>query len=49
MLDAPAQEAFGAYVSGEYQFARRWYAGGRLDHSGASRTARRSTRAGRPF
>ncbi len=34
MLDAPAQEAFGAYVSGEYQFARRWYAGGRLDHSG---------------
>jgi hypothetical protein len=34
MLDAAAQEAFGTYVSGEYQFARRWYAGGRLDRSG---------------
>jgi hypothetical protein len=26
--------AFGYYVSGEYQFARRWFAGVRLDHSG---------------
>jgi hypothetical protein len=25
--------AFGAYVSGEYQFARRWFAGGRYDFS----------------
>jgi hypothetical protein len=25
--------AFGAYVSGEYQFARRWFAGGRYDWS----------------
>jgi hypothetical protein len=26
-------KAFGAYVSGEYQFARRWFAGARLDWS----------------
>ena len=26
--------AFGAYGLGEYQFARRWYAGARFDHSG---------------
>ena len=25
--------AFGAYVSGEYQFSRRWFAGGRYDFS----------------
>jgi hypothetical protein len=25
--------AFGAYVSGDYQFARRWFAGGRYDFS----------------
>jgi hypothetical protein len=25
--------AFGMYASGEYQFARRWFAGGRYDHS----------------
>jgi hypothetical protein len=25
--------AFGAYVSGEYQFAQRWFAGGRYDFS----------------
>jgi hypothetical protein len=31
----PAQvNAFGAYLSGEYQFARRWFAGGRYDWSG---------------
>ena len=30
----PAQaNAFGAYVSGEYQFARRWFAGARYDFS----------------
>jgi hypothetical protein len=26
-------QAFGAYVSGDYQFARRWFAGGRYDFS----------------
>jgi len=26
-------DAFGAYVSGDYQFARRWFAGGRYDWS----------------
>jgi len=29
-----AQEAFGFYVSGEYQFARRWFVGARGDRSG---------------
>lgn len=28
-----ADQAFGFYASGEYQFARRWYAGARLDRS----------------
>jgi len=27
------QDSMGYYVSGDYQFARRWFAGGRLDHS----------------
>jgi hypothetical protein len=26
-------KAFGAYLSGDYQFARRWFAGGRVDFS----------------
>lgn len=26
-------KAFGAYISGDYQFARRWFAGGRYDFS----------------
>jgi hypothetical protein len=30
--DGP-QDAFGTYVSGEYQFARRWFAGARFDYS----------------
>ncbi len=30
----PAAQAFGFYALGEYQFARRWYLGGRLDRSG---------------
>ena len=30
---AARQHAFGMYASGEYQFARRWYAGARLDYS----------------
>ena len=28
------QKAFGMYVSGDYQFARRWFAGARYDRSG---------------
>jgi hypothetical protein len=28
------ESAFGMYASGEYQFARRWYIGGRVDRSG---------------
>ncbi len=31
-IDVP-QSAFGFYALGEYQFARRWYAGARLDRS----------------
>jgi hypothetical protein len=31
---APQVRAFGYYALGEYQFARRWYLGGRLDRSG---------------
>jgi hypothetical protein len=31
--EADQARAFGAYVSGEYQFARRWFAGVRLDRS----------------
>jgi hypothetical protein len=27
------QDAFGYYVSGDYQLARRWYAGARFDRS----------------
>jgi hypothetical protein len=27
------RDAFGAYVSGEYQFARRWFGGARFDYS----------------
>jgi len=34
MPDAASQNAFGMYASGEYQFARRWYIGGRGDRSG---------------
>jgi hypothetical protein len=33
LLDGSEAHAFGAYVSGEYQFAQRWFAGVRLDHS----------------
>jgi hypothetical protein len=32
-LGESAPEAFGWYLSGEYQFARRWYAGARFDQS----------------
>jgi hypothetical protein len=30
----PTQKAFGFYASADYQFARRWYVGARLDRSG---------------
>jgi hypothetical protein len=29
----PVPQSFGTYVSGEYQFARRWFAGARVDYS----------------
>jgi hypothetical protein len=32
--DAPDASAFGTYVMGEYQFAQRWFLGGRVDRSG---------------
>src|SRR3954463_6819179 len=34
------QRAFGFYTSADYQFARRWFVGGRLDRSGRARDAR---------
>jgi hypothetical protein len=36
---AGRQEAHGFYVSGDYQFARRWFAGGRYDRSGRAAQA----------
>jgi hypothetical protein len=33
------QRAFGFYASADYQLARRWYLGGRYDHSNRSRAA----------
>jgi hypothetical protein len=32
-LEASRPTVFGMYASGEYQFARRWFAGGRYDYS----------------
>ncbi|HWY67614.1 MAG TPA: hypothetical protein VNX88_03055 [Terriglobales bacterium] len=34
------QRAFGFYTSGDYQFARRWFVGGRFDRSGRARDSR---------
>jgi len=34
------QRAFGFYTSADYQFARRWFLGGRFDRSGRARDAR---------
>jgi hypothetical protein len=34
------QRAFGFYTSGDYQFARRWFVGGRFDRSDRARDAR---------
>ena len=33
LTDGSEAHAFGGYVSGEYQFAQRWFAGVRVDHS----------------
>jgi len=33
MPESPQAKAFGFYAMGEYQFARRWYVGGRFDQS----------------
>lgn len=33
------QQAFGFYTSGDYQFARRWFIGGRFDRSDRARAA----------
>jgi hypothetical protein len=33
------QQAFGFYTSGDYQFARRWFIGGRFDRSDRARDA----------
>jgi hypothetical protein len=42
----PRQDAFGAYVTGEYQFARRWIAGGRYDWSDRAADASLRDRSG---
>ncbi len=36
---AAVQRAFGFYTSADYQFARRWFLGGRYDRSGRARDA----------
>lgn len=41
--------AFGLYALGEYQFARRWYVGGRLDRSGRALDGTRIDRGGSLF
>jgi len=40
------QRAFGFYTSGDYQFARRWFLGGRYDHSDRSRFANLTDQGG---
>jgi hypothetical protein len=35
-----AEKPFGYYISGDYQFARRWFIGGRFDRSGRADNAR---------
>jgi hypothetical protein len=44
--DPSDASAFGAYVSGEYQFARRWFAGGRYDFSDRADEASLRDRSG---
>jgi hypothetical protein len=43
---AGTQRAFGYYVAGEYQFARRWFAGARFDRSDQARHAARTDNGG---
>ena len=43
---APRERAFGTYVSGDYQFARRWFAGARYDCSGRAADATSSDKGG---
>jgi hypothetical protein len=45
-LDAAPAGAFGFYLSGDYQFARRWYLGGRFDRSERADDPRVRDRAG---
>jgi hypothetical protein len=40
------QRAFGMYASGEYQFARRWFLGGRFDWSDRARAASEPDKGG---
>ena len=40
------QRAFGYYVSGDYQLGRRWFAGGRYDHSDRSQFANLADKGG---
>ena len=40
------QHAFGYYASADYQFARRWFLGGRFDHSDRSRNAALTDKGG---
>jgi hypothetical protein len=40
------QRAFGFYTSGDYQLGRRWFLGGRYDHSDRSRVANLTDRGG---
>jgi hypothetical protein len=45
----PQVKAFGYYGLGEYQFARRWYVGGRYDQSGRALEAGQRDRGGSLF
>ncbi len=50
--DRPAAEAaraFGAYAMAEYQFARRWYLGGRVDRAGRAFDGTQIDRGGSAF
>jgi hypothetical protein len=40
------QKAFGYYASADYQFARRWFLGGRYDHSDRSRDSALTDKGG---
>ena len=49
MPDDLFAESFGFYALGEYQFARRWYVGGRLDRSGRALDAEAIDSGGSAF